>query len=69
RQAPSSVDGAEVLEGRPAEALAARSAELDVLVVGSRGWGPVRRLLLGSTSERLVREAVGPVLVVPRGDR
>ena len=40
-----------------------------MLVVGSRGWGPVRRLLLGSTSERLVREAVGPVLVVPRGDR
>ncbi|MBX5442561.1 MAG: universal stress protein, partial [Solirubrobacteraceae bacterium] len=29
RQAPPSVDGAEVLEGWPAEALAARSAELD----------------------------------------
>jgi len=60
---------AEVLVGRPAEALARRSESLDVLVVGSRGWGPVRRLLLGSTSERLVREARGAVLVVPRGDR
>lgn len=56
----------EVLVGKPAEALAARSADLDVLVVGSRGWGPVRRLLLGSTSERVVREAASAVLVVPR---
>jgi hypothetical protein len=36
-------------------------------VVGSRGWGPVRRILLGSTSARLMREAHCPVLVLPRG--
>lgn len=55
----------ERLEGRPAEALAARSSGLDLLVLGSRGHGPLRRLLLGSTSERVARDAACPVLVVP----
>jgi nucleotide-binding universal stress UspA family protein len=58
----------EVLEGSPADALVARSTGLDVLALGSRGWGPVRRLLLGSTSEHVVRDAGCAVLVVPRGD-
>lgn len=58
--------GVEALAGKPAQALAQRAADLDLLVVGSRGWGPVRRLLLGSTSERVVREAPSSVLVVPR---
>jgi nucleotide-binding universal stress UspA family protein len=56
----------EHVEGGPAAELARRSAGLDLLVVGSRAHGPVRRLLLGSTSTRLVREASCPVLVVPR---
>jgi nucleotide-binding universal stress UspA family protein len=56
----------EAVDGRPAAELTRRSADLDLLVVGSRGHGPVRRLLLGSTSTRLVREARCPVLVVPR---
>jgi nucleotide-binding universal stress UspA family protein len=56
----------EMLAGRPAAALARLSRDLDLLVVGSRGHGPVRRLLLGSTSTRLVREARCPLLIVPR---
>lgn len=60
-------DDVEALTGKPAQALAERAANLDLLVVGSRGWGPVRRLLLGSTSERVVRDAPSSVLVVPRG--
>jgi nucleotide-binding universal stress UspA family protein len=56
----------ETVAGRSATELARRSADLDLLVVGSRAQGPVRRLLLGSTSTRLVREARCPVLVVPR---
>jgi nucleotide-binding universal stress UspA family protein len=39
---------------------------LDLLVLGSRGYGPVRRVLLGSVSTELVRSAPCPVLLVPR---
>jgi nucleotide-binding universal stress UspA family protein len=39
----------------------------DLLVCGSRGYGPVRRVLLGTVSAALVRQASVPVLVVPRG--
>jgi nucleotide-binding universal stress UspA family protein len=56
----------EAIAGTPATELARRSSDLDFLVVGSRAHGPVRRLLLGSTSTRLVREASCPVLIVPR---
>jgi nucleotide-binding universal stress UspA family protein len=40
----------------------------DLLVCGSRRYGPVRRVLLGSVSSALVRQASLPVLVAPRGD-
>jgi nucleotide-binding universal stress UspA family protein len=55
-----------VLQGAPTDALVARSDALDLLVLGSRGRGPMRRLLLGSTSEHVVRDAGCAVLVVPR---
>jgi nucleotide-binding universal stress UspA family protein len=35
-------------------------------VVGSRGYGPIQRALLGSVSEELLARARHPVLVVPR---
>jgi nucleotide-binding universal stress UspA family protein len=57
---------AHVVEGRPDIELAARSSDLDLLVVGSRGYGPLKRLLLGSTSSKLVRSAACPVIVLPR---
>lgn len=41
-------------------------AGVDLLVVGSRGFGAVRRVVLGSTSTQLVRHAKIPVAVVPR---
>jgi nucleotide-binding universal stress UspA family protein len=59
--------GGEVLTGQPADALATASHDLDLLVCGSRGYGPVRTLLLGGTSHALVRKAACPVLVVPPG--
>jgi nucleotide-binding universal stress UspA family protein len=37
----------------------------DLLVCGSRGVGPRRRVLLGSTSTRLVRSAAYPIIIVP----
>jgi len=53
--------------GDPSEELAALSADLDLLVVGSRGYGPVGRLFNGSTSNYLGRRSRCPLLVLPRG--
>ena len=39
---------------------------VDLLVLGSRGFGPVMRLVLGSVSSRVIRSATCPVMVVPR---
>ena len=47
---------------------AADEHDADVLVAGSRGWGEVRSLLLGSTSSGLVHHARRPILVVPGRD-
>lgn len=52
--------------GDPAAELASASDELDLLVCGSRGRGPLRALLLGSVTERLMRSAACPLLIVPR---
>jgi nucleotide-binding universal stress UspA family protein len=54
-------------EGDPAHELADASRELDVLVTGSRGYGPLRAVLLGGVTGPLLREAHAPVIVVPRG--
>jgi nucleotide-binding universal stress UspA family protein len=42
--------------------------DIDLLVCGSRGYGPVRRVLLGGVSSRLMRRSANPVLIVPRAD-
>ena len=57
----------QVLLGEPEPELAQQSERADLFVVGSRGYGPHRAVLLGSVSGRLVRDASCPVLVVPRG--
>lgn len=53
--------------GLAGEELAAFGDEVDILVVGSRGYGPVKRLVLGSTSDYLQRHARCSLLVLPRG--
>jgi nucleotide-binding universal stress UspA family protein len=53
-------------EGDPGEVLAARSGDLDLLVVGSRGYGPVRHALESNVSGHVMRLASCPVLIVPR---
>jgi len=59
---------AELLEGDPVETLAALDErDADLLVCGSRGYGPLRRVLLGGVASRLVRRAASPIVVVPRG--
>lgn len=52
--------------GDPARELAFEGNYLDLLVTGSRGYGPMRRLVLGSTSSKLIHEAPCPVLVLAR---
>ncbi len=52
--------------GQPAEELAVFSARLDLLVVGSRSYGPLGRVVHGSTSQQLARTARCPLLVLPR---
>jgi nucleotide-binding universal stress UspA family protein len=49
------------------EELAAFSQGMDIMVVGSSGYGPMRRLVLGSTSDYLQRHARSSLLVMPRG--
>jgi nucleotide-binding universal stress UspA family protein len=55
-----------VLEGRPAEALSDESARLDLLVCGSRAYGPATSVLVGGVSKHVMHHAACPVLVVPR---
>jgi nucleotide-binding universal stress UspA family protein len=51
----------------PRDVLLAVSSEASMLVVGSRGRGPVRTLLLGSVSVAVARHATCPVIVVRPG--
>ncbi len=57
---------AHAVYGSPAETLAGWSGALDLLIIGSRGYGPVGRLVHGSTSQRLAHAAHCPLLVLTR---
>lgn len=61
--------GAHLRRGRAVEVITDLSEELDagLVVVGSRGLGPVRRLVMGSVSEGVADLASRPVLVVRGG--
>jgi nucleotide-binding universal stress UspA family protein len=52
--------------GRPADVLIGLSETVDILVIGSRGYGPLRAVLLGGVSGQVIRSAACPVVVVPR---
>jgi nucleotide-binding universal stress UspA family protein len=52
--------------GIPGEELAAFGEKLDILIVGSRSYGPLGRLVHGSTSDYLQRHARCSLLVLPR---
>lgn len=55
------------LDGDPAMELIRHCEEnVDLLVLGSRGYGPIARVLLGSVSRRVAADAPCPLLVVPR---
>ncbi len=59
-----------VVPGIPGEALCelARSIRADLIVVGIRCQGPLEKLLVGSTTESVLRRAPGSVLTIPSAD-
>jgi nucleotide-binding universal stress UspA family protein len=60
---------ARAVYGLAGEELAAFGDQVDVLLVGSRSYGPVRRLVLGSTSDYLERHARCSLVVLPRAEQ
>jgi len=56
-------------EGNAVDVLLEQSREVDVLLTGSRGYGPLGAVLLGSTTRALAQAAECPLIVVPRGRR
>jgi len=72
RQFAAGLDGdvpveVEAFVGDPADVLIGVSENLDLLVCGSRGYGPLRAVLLGGVTWRVAAEAHCPVVVLPRG--
>jgi nucleotide-binding universal stress UspA family protein len=61
-------DGAktETRVGDTVAELVTASSTTDLIVLGSRGYGPVRRVMVGATAQEVVRKAASPVVVVPR---
>jgi nucleotide-binding universal stress UspA family protein len=59
---------AELLEGAVVDTLATLDRrDADLLVCGSRAYGPLRRVLLGGVSSPLLRRSALPLVVAPRG--
>lgn len=71
-EATGELDPSLTVEGRclngPVASTLAEACEdgVDLLLVGSRHYGPVMRVLLGSVSTQLIHKAPCPVMVVPR---
>ncbi|MGZ5311336.1 MAG: universal stress protein [Solirubrobacterales bacterium] len=55
-----------LLNGDPVHVIAEVTEELDLLLMGSRGYGPLRRTLLGSVAAGVIARAACPVAVLPR---
>jgi nucleotide-binding universal stress UspA family protein len=56
-----------LLHGDAGMALTHASEDFDLMLVGARDYGPVRRMLLGSTSRRLLRSGACAAMAVPTG--
>ncbi|MFI2205699.1 universal stress protein [Streptomyces sp. NPDC020192] len=59
----------DVVEGEPAHALVRAAADAEMLVLGSRGHGPVVGFLLGSVGQQVIAETARPVVLVRAEDR
>jgi nucleotide-binding universal stress UspA family protein len=59
--------GEVVVGNNPVETLAdMANSSFDALFMGSRGYGPIRRVLLGGVASRLLRRLDVPAVIVPR---
>ena len=58
---------ARLLTGAAGGLLSEASGEFDLMIVGSRGYGPIGRTFLGSVATHLIHSAGCAVLVLPRG--
>jgi nucleotide-binding universal stress UspA family protein len=55
------------IAGAPGPELAAQTEHVDLMIVGSRGYGPRAAVLLGGVTHTVIRKAHCPVIVLPRG--
>jgi nucleotide-binding universal stress UspA family protein len=62
---PQPVEGV-VREGHAVDELVEAAEDLDVIVLGSRAYGPIGRALAGSVSSGVAHRAACPVVIVPR---
>jgi nucleotide-binding universal stress UspA family protein len=68
KQLQPSLEGeALAVQGQPADVLLAQAADAKLIVVGRRGLGGFRSLLLGSVSQQVVQHAACPVVIVNQG--
>ncbi|MGD0674526.1 MAG: universal stress protein [Polyangiaceae bacterium] len=54
----------ELIEDTPAEGIVSRSADFDLVVMGSHGKGILKRLTVGSVTEAVLHRVTCPVLVI-----
>ncbi|MFI6857659.1 universal stress protein [Streptomyces sp. NPDC050416] len=59
----------DVVEGPVVDTLVAAAAEAELLVLGSRGHGPIVGFLLGSVGQQVIAETTRPVVLVRAGDQ
>ncbi|MGW0475940.1 universal stress protein [Streptomyces coeruleorubidus] len=59
----------DVVEGPVVDTLVAAAAGAELLVLGSRGHGPIVGFLLGSVGQQVIAEATWPVVLVRAGDQ
>ena len=64
KEQPSIEGEAVAVQGHPADVLLEQGADATLIVVGRRGLGGFRSLLLGSVSQQVVQHATCPVVVV-----
>jgi nucleotide-binding universal stress UspA family protein len=66
---PDELRAATVLvDGHPATEIVDEAGKgIDLLVMGSRNYGPIRRVMVGSTAIAVMRRSPCPVIVIPRG--